>query len=148
MPGTRRTTHHRASRNAPTCGIPSVCHGMVPLGWIYFFRPCAAQARARQSSAARPSGLWISRGPRRNRARARSDFPQAGPRGACGPAESRRLLRRGRGRRRRWGDVRLRSFGCSRRLGGCIAVRVAAVWRARHQRRRMAPLRFSSIFCR
>ena len=70
------------------------------------------------------------------RAHARADFPL----GAFGPAESRRLRRC---RRRRWGDVRLRSFGCARRLGGCITVRVAAVWRARHQRRRMAPLRFT-----
>ena len=48
-----------------------------------------------------------------------------------------------RGCRRRWGDVGLRSFGCTQRLGGCIAVRAAAVWRSRHQSRRMTPLRFS-----
>ena len=48
-------------------------HGAIRLD--LFFRPCAARARARRSSAARPSGRWISRGPHRTRARARTDFP-------------------------------------------------------------------------
>ena len=48
-----------------------------------------------------------------------------------------------RGRRRRWPEIRLRSFGCAQRLGGCIAVRAATVRRARHQRRRMTPMRLS-----
>ena len=48
-----------------------------------------------------------------------------------------------RGRRRHWPEIRLRSFGCAQRLGGCVAVHAAVVWRACHQRRRMTPLRFS-----
>ena len=42
-------------------------------------RPCAARARAHRSSATRPSGRWISRWPRRTRARGdRAGFPLPG----------------------------------------------------------------------
>ena len=93
---------------------------MVPLGWIYFFGRARLKP-VRAGPALRGRAAGGSRVGRAELVRARSGFPL----GAFGSAESRRLRR---GRRRRWGDLRLRSFGCARRLGGCVAVRAAAVW--------------------
>ena len=48
-----------------------------------------------------------------------------------------------RGRRRRWPEMRLRACVPAPRLGGCLAMRAAVVWRACRQRRRTPPLQFT-----
>ena len=53
-----------------------------------------------------------------------------------------------RSRRRRWNEMRLRPSSHALRLEGCVAVRVAVVWRARRQRRRISPLWLFLFFCR